>query len=148
MIRVYTAENLTDAYLVSNLIRENGIDNHVFNEYANGAVGELPFTHTWLPFTHTWPEVWIENDSDEQRALAIIASRQQITDSLAERECPSCGQLSPANFEICWRCSADLAECPSCGPNSSRNQIHFRTLTWCMNLSIQSARSTGVYLRK
>ncbi len=102
MIRIYTAENLTDAYLVSNLIRENGIDNHVFNEYANGAVGELPFAHTW-------PEVWIENDSDEQRALAIIASRQQLTDSLVERECPSCGQLSPANFEICWDCSADLS---------------------------------------
>ncbi len=101
MIRVYIAENLADAHLISNLIRRSGIEVHVFNEFAHGAVGELPFTHTW-------PEVWIENDRDEQQAVKIIAERTARQQLIGELDCPDCGQQNPANFEICWNCSTDL----------------------------------------
>ncbi|MDE0309936.1 MAG: DUF2007 domain-containing protein [Acidiferrobacterales bacterium] len=102
MIRVYIAENLADAHLVCNRIRENGIVAHVFNEFSNGAVGELPFTHTW-------PEVWVENDRDKNYALEIVSQCQPAEFVDAERDCPECGQLNPVNFEICWSCSAQLA---------------------------------------
>ncbi len=101
MIRVYIAENLADAHLVCNRIRESGIPAHVFNEFSNGAVGELPFTHTW-------PEVWVENDQDEGSALEIVKECQPVEFVDAESACPECGQLNPVNFEICWSCSAQL----------------------------------------
>ena len=101
MIRVYIAESLADAHLVSNLIRSCGIESHIFNEFADGAVGELPFTHTW-------PEVWIENDEDETRALEIIANRSTSVSSSEDVVCTVCEQDNPANFEICWNCSAPL----------------------------------------
>ncbi len=101
MIRVYIAESLADAHLVSSLIRSYGIQTHVFNEFANGAVGELPFTHTW-------PEVWIEDDQYESQALDIIARRKTGSPSSVEFECPDCGEMNPDNFEICWNCSASL----------------------------------------
>lgn len=103
MIRVYIAENLADAHLVSNLVRSCGIKTHVFNEFANGAVGELPFTHTW-------PEVWIENDRDEARALEIIENRGAAVSSDENLSCTECGQNNPANFGICWNCAAPLTE--------------------------------------
>lgn len=103
MIRVYIAENLADAYLVSNLIRSCGIKTHVFNEFALGAMGELPFTHTW-------PEVWVEKDSDESRALDIIAQRPIETHLDEEVQCTNCEQLNPANFEICWNCATRLKD--------------------------------------
>ncbi len=101
MIRVYIAENLADAHLVSDLIRGFGIDTRVFNEFSNGAVGELPFTHTW-------PEVWIVDDRDETQALEIIANRAVRATRSGEVSCSNCEQLNPANFDICWNCSAAL----------------------------------------
>ena len=101
MIRVYIAENLADAHLVCNRIRANGIAAHVFNEFSNGAVGELPFTHTW-------PEVWVENDQDEDNALTIVKECQLVDFVDSEFACPACGQLNPVNFEICWSCSTQL----------------------------------------
>ena len=99
---MYIAESLADAHLVSNLVRSYGIKTHVFNQFANGAVGERPFTHTW-------PEVWVENDRDEAKALEIIESRSaEVPSSMEEVTCPGCGSQNPANFEICWDCAASL----------------------------------------
>lgn len=101
MIRVYIAENLADAHLVCSRIREHGISAHVFNEFSNGAVGELPFTHTW-------PEVWVESDRDQSSALTIIENFQRADIDESEITCPECGQMNPTNFEICWSCSAQI----------------------------------------
>ncbi len=95
------AASLADAYLVCNRIRSIGIKAHVFNEYADGAVGELPFTHTW-------PEVWLDRACDEQAAASALAAHEQHTDSGRESQCDECGEANPANFEICWSCAAEL----------------------------------------
>ena len=102
MTRIYRAENLAEAYLVSHLLKHHGIANQVFNEFANGAVGELPFTHTW-------PEVWIKNDRDEATAREIIANRVQREADAGQIVCSECGENSPANFDFCWNCSTGLA---------------------------------------
>ena len=101
MIRVYIAENLADAYLVCNRIQQSGITVHVLNEFADGAVGELPFTHTY-------PEIWVENERDRRIAREIID--QCEADAMIEAECicTHCSESNPANFEICWSCSQPL----------------------------------------
>ncbi len=99
MIRVYIAQDLADAHLLCHRIRDSGIAAHIFNEHADGAVGELPFTHTY-------PEIWVENERDCRNAQKIIAICQAQPAADQEWRCAVCSELNPANFEICWNCSA------------------------------------------
>lgn len=101
MKRIYSAGNLPEAHLLSHLLERAGIRHHVFNENLQGGVGELPFTHAW-------PEIWIVDESDTGRALEIIRGYERPGDDSPPRECPSCGENSPAGFEICWACGDDL----------------------------------------
>ena len=102
MIRIYSAASLPEAHLLLHRLRERGIPASVFNENAHSGVGELPFTHAY-------PEVWIENPVDEQEARGIVDEFERHPGSTASVECSECGEISPANFEICWRCAALLA---------------------------------------
>lgn len=103
MKRVYIAKDLPDAHLVCQRLQISGIEAHVFNEYSNGAVGDLPFTHTW-------PEVWVENNSDAGNAQKIVEEIESQPVDESERACPSCEQMNPAGFEICWNCSSSLED--------------------------------------
>lgn len=101
MERVYTAADLPEAHLILDMLQQARIAAHVFNENAQGGVGELPFTHTY-------PEVWIENESDKERARALIDQYERPLGDVGVKSCPECGEDSPANFELCWRCGETL----------------------------------------
>ncbi len=105
MKRIYIAENLADAHILCSHLGEHGIQGHVFNEFSHGAVGELPFTHTW-------PEVWVKHDRDEARALDIVQEYSADESHLSDISCSHCQQPNPANFELCWNCSAELPKNP------------------------------------
>ncbi|MGD8476308.1 MAG: DUF2007 domain-containing protein [Burkholderiales bacterium] len=102
MRRIYSAATLPDAHLVAGLLAHAGIAAKVFNENAQGGVGEIPFTHAW-------PEVWIEDERDIARALEIIR-RFEHGGSNAQVACNACGELNPDNFEICWNCQAPIGK--------------------------------------
>ena len=96
MRRIYTAATLPDAHLVVGLLAQAGIAAKVFNENAQGGVGEIPFIHAW-------PEVWLDNEHDSQRALEVIRGLERGgTDQ--QIRCSRCGESNPGNFEICWNC--------------------------------------------
>jgi len=100
MRKIYSAATLADAYLVVGLLEQQGIKSRVFNENAQGGLGEIPFTHAW-------PEVWVERESDEQRARDVIRTLEQpATDRSVE--CKSCGEINPATFELCWNCGVSI----------------------------------------
>ncbi len=103
MHKIYTAANLADAYLVRDRLARAGIEVYVFNEHAQGGLGEIPFTQTY-------PELWLADGRDVARALDEIhahegASRRDDP----PRKCPACGEDSPASFDVCWRCGGMLA---------------------------------------
>jgi len=99
--RFFVAANLVEARLVCDRVRALGIEAHVFNEYADGAVGELPFTHTW-------PEVWLKRECDEDAARTVLEAHGRQADSDIDMVCEVCGESNPGNFEICWSCAASL----------------------------------------
>ncbi len=103
MKRIYIAENLADAHILCSRLGEHGIQGHIFNEFVQGAVGELPFTHAW-------PEVWVERDRDEARALEIVQEYEEDESHLSDISCPHCHLSNPANFHLCWNCSADMSQ--------------------------------------
>jgi len=100
MKKIYSAATLPEAYILRDAMRAAGIAAEVFNENAQGAVGEIPFTHAW-------PEVWILDESDTARARELVRRHEQPPPA-GSRACPSCGEENPAGFELCWQCGADL----------------------------------------
>jgi hypothetical protein len=96
---VYSAGTLHEAQLVLDLLDEAGIVARLFNQHLVGAMGELPL-HESLP------KIWLLSGSDFDAARAVIDAyeerRKQDTDEV--RRCHGCGDESPANFELCWRC--------------------------------------------
>jgi len=101
MQRLYSAANLPEAYLVRGLLAAAGIEARVFNEYAGGALGELPFTEVA-------PSVWIEEERDLTRARQVIASYEKPAAAPGSTRCDACGEESPRDFSICWQCQRPL----------------------------------------
>ena len=102
MKKIYSAATLPDAHLIVGLLGQAGIAARVFNENAQGGMGEIPFVHAW-------PEVWVENEGDEQRALDLIRGFEKTSDGQRQVGCPACGESNPENFEVCWNCGTTLA---------------------------------------
>ena len=102
MKRIYSAASLPEAHLILHRLRAEGIACAVFNENAQGGVGELPFTHAY-------PEVWIEDTVDEPLARRIVDEFERGADDADGGPCAGCGEHNPASFEVCWNCGAVLA---------------------------------------
>ena len=100
MKQVYCAESLIDGQLIVHLLEENGIPVLLFNQNAQGAIGELPVVG---------PEVWIKRDMDYPRAIKTINQHLSATKHMsANIICLNCNEGSPATFEICWQCNRPL----------------------------------------
>ncbi len=101
MLKLYSAADLQEAYLILHQLNLAGIDARILNEHAQGALGEIPFTHAY-------PEVWLVDDADESRARKILADYESRGSMSATRECIACGESSPEGFEVCWHCGAPI----------------------------------------
>ena len=101
MKKLYRAANLPEAHLLRGLLAQAGIEALVFNENAQGGVGQLPFTEAW-------PEVWVAQDRDLARARDIVESFEGRSATGADLRCPSCAEDNPGSFQSCWRCGAAL----------------------------------------
>lgn len=101
MHRLCTAATLPEAHLLRDLLAQAGIEAMVFNEHAQGGLGELPFTHAW-------PEVWIASADDSLRALGIVEAHERPVPPGPERHCSGCGELNPSHFQLCWQCGHEF----------------------------------------
>jgi len=99
MKKVYSAENLVMAGHVQSLLDQTGIDCEIQNQNLAGALGELP------PF-ECWPEVWIYDDDDYNRALAVIEQALSGADQGTPWQC-ACGERIEGQFSQCWNCGAE-----------------------------------------
>ncbi len=101
MIRIYTALHRYDAYLVADRLNQAGIKAHVFNQHASSIVGDVP------PDVGQ-PQVWIERECDCERAQIVLRDIESAGSRQGDVLCGGCGELSPANFDLCWKCGASL----------------------------------------
>jgi hypothetical protein len=101
MQRLYSAANLPEAHLVRGLLAAAGIEARVFNEYASGALGELPFAEVA-------PSVWIEEERDLTRARQIITTYEHAAAAPGITRCGACGEENPHDFAFCWQCQRPL----------------------------------------
>ena len=101
MIRVYTARQRYDAFLVADRLNQAGIKAHVFNQHASSIVGDVP------PEV-AQPQVWIERECDHERAQVVLRDIEAAGERQADVLCRGCGERSPGNFELCWNCGAPV----------------------------------------
>jgi len=101
MQKIYSAGNLQEAYLIQGMLNAAGIETRIHNEYAQGGIGEIPFTHAY-------PEIWLVNETDIYRANQIIKKFETRQQSIADLVCARCHEPNPATFETCWCCGSSL----------------------------------------
>ncbi|MEW9797190.1 putative signal transducing protein [Alteromonas sp. CYL-A6] len=99
MKKLYAAD---DPFLLQSLrseLDEAGIPYLVKNEFAGGAVGELP----WQDVQR---EVWLVDESWWQRATTLLSCWQQQLSSQNRDDwvCCHCNEVNGAAFEACWQC--------------------------------------------
>lgn len=101
MFRIYTARARYDAWLIADRLHQAGIKAHVFNQHAASIVGDVP------PDV-AQPQVWLEREQDRERAELLLARLAEEASRSGNVACSQCGEESPANFELCWKCGALL----------------------------------------
>jgi hypothetical protein len=99
MKKLCTTANIIEAQLLADLLKQDGIEVRVFNQYALGAMGEIPFTHTY-------PELWLVNDGDQPRAEAVLRAVQRAARLDSRKHCRGCGEELSADLLSCWNCGA------------------------------------------
>ncbi|VAX02194.1 hypothetical protein MNBD_GAMMA22-450 [hydrothermal vent metagenome] len=100
MIRVHSAQDIQQANLILHYLEQHDIKAIILNQYTQGALGELPFTHAY-------PEIWVE-DTVNDKAMKLIASYEKLPISNETLVCDNCQEINPDNFETCWSCAAIL----------------------------------------
>jgi hypothetical protein len=103
MQRLCTASSLQEAELIVDTLARAGIEARVLNELAAGMVGQIPFSQSL-------PEIWVLADELDSagRVLEEFRRRQREGQVEGNIRCTTCGEESPANFELCWNCRSDL----------------------------------------
>lgn len=98
MIKIYTTSDNLLIHHYQNLLENSGISCFIKQAYLSGGVGELP------PI-ECWPELWIEEDSLQNKAMGII----QGSENQAQNpywQC-ACGELHGHQFQVCWKCGGE-----------------------------------------
>ena len=101
MKKIYSAANLVEAQIMLDLLGHVGIKARLFNEHAQGGLGDISFIQAY-------PEVWVINDHDQERAKKVAHHYDQSPIETAVVFCPACGEENPRNFQLCWHCGAGL----------------------------------------
>ncbi len=96
MKKLFTSENRMIVFNLKNVLRIEGIETIVVNEFAAGGAGDLATLDTW-------PELWIKDLGRLEQAQAVI---QGI---LSDRKtddwfCWACQERNDASFMFCWNC--------------------------------------------
>lgn len=117
MKKVYASPDRSQIEIVSQLLREEGIESRVLNEHTSAVLGDIPFFKAH-------PEVWVRQE-DQLHAKAVVA-RFESGEARDERQaapwrCPECGETIEGQFTQCWNCTVDdprddvESQCLECG---------------------------------
>ncbi len=96
---VYTHENRFFVANAKNILESHNISVFLKNEHTSSIMGEAAALDAWV-------ELWVNEDSDFERACRIIESSLSDKDAAPWR-CTGCGEENDASFEFCWNCRGE-----------------------------------------
>ena len=84
---------------LQSLLESEGIATEIRNLVNSGLAGEIPFTQVF-------PELWVLNDKEEGRALALIRDYRAAAALPVGPpwRCPTCRETVDGVFAQCWNC--------------------------------------------
>jgi hypothetical protein len=94
--RIYSSFNQVAVHHLRNLLETAGIPAVVRNTMLSSAMGELPTLECEA-------QLWILEDSDQQRAEQVISAPPVTGTDWTCR----CGETLGPQFTQCWRCGAE-----------------------------------------
>ena len=104
MKKLFTSQDAFELQAVRSELDALSIPYMVKNEFASGAIGELPWQDSQQ-------EVWLVDDSWYARASQVIELFiQKSNDKALSSEdwiCGKCSEQNGAAFDVCWQCGAE-----------------------------------------
>ena len=101
MIKVFEDFDITRVGHCQSVLESNDIATYIKNQFGTSGAGELPFVEVI-------PQLWVLNEADEARAIALIRDLHEPGDGEKQQpwKCSGCGTPQEAAFTHCWKCSA------------------------------------------
>ena len=104
MKKLFTSQDAFELQAVRSELDALSIPYMVKNEFASGAIGELPWQDSQQ-------EVWLVDDSWYARASKVIELFiQKSNDKAVSSEdwvCGNCDEENGSAFDVCWQCGAE-----------------------------------------
>lgn len=99
MRKVFEHPAAHEVGLCESILQSNGIRTFLRNANISGLAGEVPFASAY-------PELWVVEDADYPRAVAILSDYRSkpAANGAGDWVCGSCGETVPAAFARCWKC--------------------------------------------
>ena len=97
---VYLAAHPLEAQLVADFLAAHGVHTRQQGAFAWGAMGEIPMPESY-------PRLYLQDERDRERAQALLREYERGAGP-GQRDCPACGEASPAIFARCWSCGGLL----------------------------------------
>ena len=95
MKKIYSPQDVSEIEIIRGLLADEGIKTTLLDEDV-------------VPLAQEMPQVWVVNDEDEERALAIVERMDsgEVRESLAGKpwKCKRCGEAIEGQFTACWKC--------------------------------------------
>jgi len=105
MKEVFVHHDPTVVGLKKSILDGAGIDCFIRNENTSATLGAGVFGLVQSPIFD--PVLCIVDDQRYQEAKALLNTSANVPSvRAADWQCAKCGETVPANFEMCWNCSA------------------------------------------
>ena len=106
MKKLFSSEDAFELQAVRSELDALSIPYMVKNQFASGALGELPWQEAQQ-------ELWLVDDTWFNRASKVVDGiKANFTSSQAndpgEWVCSSCREENGSAFEVCWQCGENL----------------------------------------
>jgi hypothetical protein len=102
VVRVFIASHPLEAHMIRGVLEADGIDAVVRGEALFAVRGLTPVT------PDTLPSVWVMNDADADRALALLGDPRRVRVAETGRDrawrCPACNEFVGPELAVCWQC--------------------------------------------
>ena len=95
---VFSSLNIAEVFLVRSLLTREGIESRIRRTFLSPLAGEIPMDDARIEL--------MVSERDLARASELLEEAKQVDGP--DRSCPSCGELNPPSFELCWACGDDL----------------------------------------
>lgn len=105
MKRIWSGSSLPDTAHFKNLLDHAGVACLIKNRELGGAIGDLPVFDAA-------PEIWVLDDAEAERAVALIHDSVRPAAGAAPWRCHRCGEDNEPQFAACWSCGESHRDGP------------------------------------